>query len=57
MTRRRVVKPKSDITTSKKYRFNSRIKITLKVVITPLHLLFYVAFNVDDRICMENIHI
>ena len=57
MTRRRVVKPKSDITTSKKYRFNSRIKITLKVVITPLHLLFYVAFHVDNKFCVENMHI
>ena len=34
------VKPKSDVTTSKKYRFNNCIRMTLKVLITPLHLLF-----------------
>ena len=41
---------KSDVTTSKKYRFNNRIKMTLKVVITPLHLLFNVAFCVDYKV-------
>ena len=44
------VKPKSDVTTSKKYRFNNCIIMTLKVVITPLHLLFNVAFRVDNKV-------
>ena len=43
------VKPKSDVTTSKKYRFNNRIRMTLKVVIAPLHLLFNVAFHGDKK--------
>ena len=43
------VKPKSDVTTSKKYRFNNRIRMTLRVVIAPLHLLFNVAFHADNK--------
>ena len=46
----RKVKPKSDVTTSKKYRFNNRIRMNLKVVISPLHLLFSIAFHVDKKI-------
>ena len=44
-------------TTSKKYRFNNRIRITLKVVITPFHLPFNVAFHVDNKVWVENMHI
>ena len=46
----RGVKPKSDVTTSKKYRFNNYIRMTLKVVITPLHLLFNIAFHVNNKV-------
>ena len=31
--------------------------MNLKVVMTPLHLLFNVAFHVDNKFCLENIHI
>ena len=31
--------------------------MTLKVVLTPLHLLFNVAFHVDNKVCVENMHI
>ena len=33
------IKAKSDVTTSKRYIFNSRIRMTLIVVMIPLHLL------------------
>ena len=46
----RGVKQKSDVTTSKKYRFNNYIRMTLKVVITPPHLLFNVAFHVNNKV-------
>ena len=49
------VKPKSDATTSKKFRFNNRIRMTLKFVITPFHLLFNVAFHVDNKVSVEKI--
>ena len=42
--RGRGVKPKSDVTTSKKDRFNNRIRMNSKVVKTPLYLLFNVAY-------------
>ena len=42
-------KPKSDVTTSKQYRFNNRIRMTLKILITPLHLLFDVGFHLDNK--------
>ena len=44
------VKLKRDVTTSKKDRFNNRIRMNLKVVITPLHLLFNVAFHVNNKV-------
>ena len=53
----RKVKPKSDVTTSKKYRFNNRLGMTLKVVITPLYLLYNVVFYVDNTFCVENMQI
>ena len=53
----RGVKPKSDVTTSKKYRFNNYIRMTLKVVITPLHPLFNVALHVNNKVWLENKHI
>ena len=31
--------------------------MTLKVVITPLHLLFDVVFHVDNKSCVENMYI
>ena len=46
----RGVKPNGDVTTSKKYCFNNCIKMTLKVVVTPLYLLFNVAFRVDNKV-------
>ena len=36
----RGVKPNSDVTTSKKCCFNNRIRMTLRVVVAPLYLLF-----------------
>ena len=54
---RRGVKPKTDVTTSKKYLFNIRIRVTLKVVIRPLPLLFNLAFHVDNKVWVENMHI
>ena len=33
-----------------KYRFNNRIRVTLKFVITPLPLLFNVAFSADNPV-------
>ena len=50
----RGVNPKSDVTTSKKYRFYNRIIMTSKVVVTPLHLLFGVAFHVDNNVSAKN---
>ena len=47
---RRGVKPKTDVTTSKKYLFNIRIRVTLKVVIRPLPLLFNLAFHIDNKV-------
>ena len=44
------VKSKSDVTTFKKYCLNSRIRMILKVVVTPLYLLFNVAFHVDNKV-------
>ena len=41
----------------KKYCFNNRIRMTLKVIITPLYLLFNVAFHVDNKFCVEYMHI
>ena len=41
----------------KKYRFKNYIRMTLKVVETPLHLFFNVALNVDNEFCVENMHI
>ena len=38
---------KSDVTLSKRYCLNNCIRMTLKVVIRPLHLLFNIAFYVD----------
>ena len=35
----------------------STLEMTLKVVITPLHLLFGVVFYVDDKFCVKNINI
>ena len=49
LTRGEGVKPKSDVTTSKKCCFNNRIRMTLKVVVTPLYLLFNVAFRADNK--------
>ena len=46
----RKVKPKSDVTTSKKYLFNNWIRMTLKVVVTALYLLFNVAFHIDSKV-------
>ena len=57
MTRGEGLKKKSDVTTSKKYRFNNRIRMNLKVVITPLYLLNNVVFHVDNKFCVENMHI
>ena len=48
-------KPSSDVTTSEKYYFNNRIRMTLKVVVTPIYLFFNVAFHVDNKISVENI--
>ena len=57
VTRGRGFKPKSDVTTPKQYHFNNRIRMTLKVVTTPLHLLFDVDFDVDNKVLVENMHI
>ena len=57
MTQGKGYEPKSDVTPLKIYCFNNRIRVTLKVVITPLQLLFDVAFNVDNRFCVANTHI
>ena len=48
--KREGVKQKSNVTTSKKYRFNNRIRMTVKVVITPPHLLVNEAFYVDNKV-------
>ena len=37
-----------------KCRFNNRVRMILKVVITSTST---VAFHVDDKFCVENIHI
>ena len=37
--------PNSDVTTSKKYRFNNSIRMTFKVAVTPLYLLFDAHFS------------
>ena len=37
-----------------KYRFNNRIRMTLKVAITPLHLLFKVFFHVYNKNSSRN---
>ena len=42
--------PKRDVTLSKKYYFNNRIRKPLRLVITPLHLIFDVDFLVDNKI-------
>ena len=49
--------PKSDVSPLKKYCSNNRIRMTLKILITPLLLLFHVKLHVDNRICIENMHI
>ena len=41
----------------KKYCFNNRISMTLKIIITPLHSLFNAAFHVNDKFCVENMDI
>ena len=41
----------------KKYRFNNRIRLTLKVVVIPLYILFNGASHVDNKVCVENMHI
>ena len=45
----RGVKQKSDVTTSK-ISFNNRIRMTSKVLIAPLYLLFNIAFHVDNKV-------
>ena len=41
----------------KKYLFNNRIRIILKVAIKLLDLIFNVACHVDNKFCVENMHI
>ena len=48
---------RKNVTPSKKYCFNNRIRMTLKVVIIPLHLLLNVALHVDKEFWVENRHI
>ena len=48
---------KSDVTPLKKHCFNSHIRMNLKVVITPLHLVFSVALHIDNKFYAENVHI
>ena len=40
-----------------KIRFSNRIRRTLKVVMTQFHLLFNVAFRVDNKVWVESMHI
>ena len=42
----------SDATPTKKYCFANHIRMTLDVVLTPLHPLFNVPFHVDDESCL-----
>ena len=46
-----------NVTPAKKHCCSNHIRLTLKVARKPLHLLFDVAFQVNNNFCTENMHV